>query len=274
MRQIGGAGVTGGWGTLAFFAPVALASLPIVLRRGRAMSRRAHILLPAGVMVGGAFALYATAILLTDVIRVILLFYLTPIWGTLLSRVVHGRAITWPRALALMLGLAGLVVILGAGEGSPLPLPRNSGDWMALASGMLWAGGTLILHHGADDEPIDIVVSFCWFGAVTSLLLLLLPVSGNESLPTTSQLTAALPWIALLAVVFTLPTMYAIFWAARFMDPGRIGLLLLSEVVVAVITAAIWSGEPFGVREALGAGLIVGAGVVDVLGQRRRTGPG
>jgi len=45
-------------------------------------------------------------------------------------------------------------------------------------------------------------------------------------------------------------------------------LLLLSEVVVAVASAAALTGEPFGLREALGTTLIIAAGAVEALGRR------
>ena len=45
--------------------------------------------------------------------RVLLLFSLTPVWGTLLGRVLLGERVTANRGMALALGLAGLDVILG-----------------------------------------------------------------------------------------------------------------------------------------------------------------
>ena len=41
------------------------------------------------------------------------------------------------------------------------------------------------------------------------------------------------------------------------------------EVVVGVVSASLYAGEPFGVRQLLGAALIIAAGVIEVL----RKGP-
>jgi drug/metabolite transporter (DMT)-like permease len=49
--------------------------------------------------------------------------------------------LTGARAVALALGLAGLITILGGG--TSFPLPQNTGDILALLAGMVWAMGTL-----------------------------------------------------------------------------------------------------------------------------------
>jgi drug/metabolite transporter (DMT)-like permease len=59
-----------------------------------------------------------------------------------------------------------------------------------------------------------------------------------------------------------------ILWGSQRVDPGRVGLLLMTECVVGTASAALFSGEPFGWREALGSVLILGAGTVEVV---RRT---
>ncbi len=53
-------------------------------------------------------------------------------------------------------------------------------------------------------------------------------------------------------------------WAPLKIGTGVFGILMLSEVVVGVITAALLTDEPFGWREATGATLIVVAGIVEV----------
>ena len=53
------------------------------------------------------------------------------------------------------------------------------------------------------------------------------------------------------------------------LPPARIGVLLMSEVVVGAISAALLSGEAFGAREALGTLLIVAAALFEVLGKKQ-----
>ena len=121
-----------------------------------------------------AFILYATSFLYTEVIRTILLFYLTPIWGFLLARVVLGEIITPIRWLSMALGLAGLLVICGIDAG--LPLPQNSGDWMALSAGVLWAGGSLLLLTDRHNQAIDYGLAFFFWSTAGALACGVIPI--------------------------------------------------------------------------------------------------
>ena len=56
---------------------------------------------------------------------------------------------------------------------------------------------------------------------------------------------------------------------ATVLSPGRVGMLLMVEVIVGEASAAILTDEQFGVRELAGTVLIISAGVVEVLRQQK-----
>jgi drug/metabolite transporter (DMT)-like permease len=66
-----------------------------------------------------------------------------------------------------------------------------------------------------------------------------------------------------------LPITYLTIWPATVLSPGRVGMLLMVEVIVGVVSAAILTDEQFGVRELAGTVLIISAGVVEVLRQQK-----
>ena len=68
--------------------------------------------------------------------------------------------------------------------------------------------------------------------------------------------------------MFFVPPNFLVLWAAQRIDSGRVGILLMTEVLVGAATAALFSGEPFGLMELTGTALIVCAGLVEVLGRR------
>jgi len=53
-------------------------------------------------------------------------------------------------------------------------------------------------------------------------------------------------------------------WAAPRLDPARVGILLMSEVLIGTISAAIIAGEHLEVFEIIGGGLVLCAGVLEV----------
>ncbi len=263
FRALGEAGFVGGWASLAFYLSSTLLLLPAALIRWRRLCSAGWSLVFTGAIAGAAFSLYATALLLTEVVRVLLLFYLTPVWGTLLGRLLLGERITPNRGVALALGLAGLVVILGFESG--FPLPRNSGDWMALIAGVAWAYGSLRIYSRPQVKVYETLFAFFAGGTLVTAVVTLLPIAGNEMIPTWGVLVSSWPWLALLIALFGVPPVVMALWGASCLSPGRVGILLMGEVVVGVTSAAAWSGEPFGLREAVGTMLIVGAAVIETV---------
>ena len=79
------------------------------------------------------------------------------------------------------------------------------------------------------------------------------------------QLVVRIDPIALLSALYTLPMIFLTIWPATKLTPARVGLLLMSEVVVGLISAAAFTGEHFGLREFFGATLIVSAAFLEVV---------
>ena len=63
-----------------------------------------------------------------------------------------------------------------------------------------------------------------------------------------------------------LPGTYASLWGPKFLSPGVVGLLFMTEIVVGSISVALLSGEPFGIREVIGIILIAGASLMEPIG--------
>ena len=99
-------------------------------------------------------------------------------------------------------------------------------------------------------------------------LLLMLVLAPADPVPTSIG-PAMLGLAALAALAWLLPCTWLLLWGARHLEPGRVALLLLLEVAVAASSAALLAGEPFGIREAMGCLLILGAGAVEALAELR-----
>jgi len=84
--------------------------------------------------------------------------------------------------------------------------------------------------------------------------------------PALTTVIGALPAI-LLSCVWLVPVAFLILWGAGRLDPGRISILLLFEVLASAISAALFANEPFGWHEAVGCVLILGAGLLEGINQ-------
>ena len=266
VRHLEARGVGVVWTTLGLFV-VGLALLaPILIRHPPARAVFTPRMLATGLLTGGAFVLYSVSLVLTEVVTAILLFYLSPVWATVLGRVLLAERLTGSRLTALALGLGGLWVVLGGESG--VPLPRNPGDWCALIAGVMWAFGTLRVHQDSTISPIAHTASLFVGGAVVIAIISLLPAMAGPVPVVTAQAAA----IILILAVLSLVSAWGILWGARLISPGRAGLLLMMEVITGLASAAVLAGEPFGMTQAIGSMLIVAAALVEVLpaaGRRR-----
>ena len=115
--------------------------------------------------------------------------------------------------------------------------------------------------RGALEQGVSF---FGWAGLAAIPILFLLPEAAAGPAPSLDALASAAPLTVVLAALVYLPSISLILWGATHLDPGRVGLLLMSEVVVGVASAAALTDEPFGLREILGTGLILSAALVEV----------
>jgi drug/metabolite transporter (DMT)-like permease len=268
IRAFRDMGLPAAWAALMQFALPLVVLTPVALwRAGRGKSSGIGQF-DTGLLLGGSFALYSDGLLLTQVAHVLILFYVTPLWSTLLEIAVMRLRLDRSRIFALGLGFGGLVVIL-AGK-TFLPIPRNLGDAMALLAGIIWAIGTMRVRQGGPNTAIfQHLFSFFLYGGVVALLITLLPIEEIGPAPDLATLSSSLPWLLLTAVGFLIPVMAGLLWGSQKIDPGRLGILLQMEVVVGITSAAALSQEAFGTSEILGATLVVAAGLVDVVGGQK-----
>ncbi len=263
LRQLEEAGVGSVWAMAApMFLPLVL-MLPYALPRWRRLVTGGWPVVAAGILIAAAVALYAEGLLRGHVARVLLLFYLAPVWSAIVGRIFLHVPITLRRTLTIVLGLSGMVVIFGAESG--IPVPHSAAEWMGLVSGMVWAGGLVFLYRCEAVPVLDkTFVQFLFLGAIY-LGLSLIPGGGGWALPAPDVLTPAGPWVLTVALLWVFPLVWLTMFAAGSIDPAKVSILLTLEVVIGLTTAALLTDEPFGIREGIGAVLIVTAGLVEFM---------
>ena len=266
VRYLEDRGVGVVWMTLGLFLVALAMFVPVLVRHPPARAVFTPRMLVTGLLTGGSFVLYSVSIVLTEVVTAILLFYLSPVWATVLGRLLLGERFTISRLAALVLGLGGLWVVLGGESG--LPLPRNLGDWCALTAGVTWAFGTLRVHQDAAVSPIAHTAALFVGGTAVIAVLALLPALEAPVPAVTAPAAAIVLAVAVLSVL----SAGGILWGARLISPGRAGLLLMMEVITGLASAALLAGEPFGMVQVVGSTLIMAAALAEVLpaaGRRR-----
>ena len=262
LRGMDRAGVTDAWATVLFYGIPLLLFSPWILRNWQRIASGGLQLHFIGIATGVSLAFYSNALLYTEVIRGLVLYYTTPVWSLLLARIVLDETITAPRMLAIAFGVTGMLVMFGIDAG--FPWPRNIGDWMALIGAMGWAVAAVLLRKDDGSRSLEICSVYFFYGVIAAIIMALSPMAGEIEMPDLSSVVDVLPWALPIAVI-VIPGAYAAFWGAPHLNPGVVGLLFMTELSVGGITAAIWANEPLGARELIGIGLITLAGLSEFL---------
>jgi len=256
-------GLTGGWGTISQMIIGVILLLPIAIWR-KVKGKTTGLEIPlTGFLIGGGFICYALSFLLTDVVRALILFYMTPIWTTIFEILFLKKKPGLERVLTLSLALGGLWIVFS--KQTIIPLPENSGDWLALAGGALFSAGLVRLELIKTDGVFPIIFSFFFFGSIFNIVAGFLLKEYLGPVPPIEAFVSMAVFLIIISVFYFIPTGIVIFWSPSKLGAGLCSILFLSEIVVGVITSSILTNEPFGWREITGSSLIVIGGVLAVV---------
>ncbi|MDH3595667.1 MAG: DMT family transporter [Rhodospirillales bacterium] len=268
LRWLAAGALPGDWSSLAIYGAATLVLLPVAWLRRRHLRAGGKPLLLIGLSFGAVLTFWNHGVLVGEVVRVVLLFYLAPVWATGFAWLLLAERPGARRLVSILMGLGGAAVVLGFEGG--FPLPRSEGDWFGLVSGLLFAVTLTLTRRAPQVGGLETSFVSLAGGAVIALgFVLFLP--GQVLLP--AGLAEALPPAALVAALWLLPQTWLVFWGAARLDPGRVSIILLIEVVTAAASAAVLTGEPFGLRETAGCALILGAGLLEGFAALRRPAP-
>lgn len=259
LRIVSEAGVGPAMAVAVFNFPALVVVGALFAWRARSVSGRLRVTAAAGLLAGAGLGSYALGLMLTGVVKATMLFYLTPVWGTLLAMVVLAERPGSGRWAALAMSLLGLGLILGVAD-VDIGMTFGIGEACGLASGLFWAISAVLMRREG-DAPLLGMVFFQYVGVILFALLGAIFLTG-EAIGLIGGLSPLVIGGSFLGVI----SVFAIFWGVGQISPGRSGLLMMTEVVVAVISAAIFlPEETLTSLQWAGAGLILIAAVVEVL---------
>jgi len=210
-------------------------------------------------------AAFNWGVVIGDVVRVVLLFYLMPLWTVLLARWLLREPLTRAAAARVAMALAGAAIVLWP-EGRPLgwdalPLPRALPDWLGLIGGFSFALNNVMLRReAARPEASRALAMFLGGVLVAGTLAASLATTGRVPWPP----ALPPPWIAAaaaLAALFLLSN-FALQYGASRLPANVTSVVMLSEVVFASVSAVLIGRERLTLPLLIGGGLIVAAAVL------------
>ncbi|KPK09814.1 MAG: hypothetical protein AMJ68_11080 [Acidithiobacillales bacterium SG8_45] len=253
MRLLETAGLSGPWLTLLLYLVSSLAGVPLAWRHRGWLAKRPGLLLAIALSVGWTNLSFILAILDGNVMRVLLLFYLSPVWAVVLSWLFLKEHISHYTVAILAVAIIGALMMLWHPDDS-WPWPRDSADWLALSSGLAFAVSNIFIRHG-EDVPVPVKSLVSWLGV--TLLAGLMIFFTNTAVPAlTPNLFLDVVALAVLGmVVMTMLVQYGV----SNMPVHRSAIILLFELVAGAISQQLLTDEILTAAEWVGGLLVVAA---------------
>lgn len=250
LRLLDQAGLHGLWATLVVFSVPLTVGVWAALPRAGDVLRRPWALLGMALSNGWCNVAFIVAILDGNVVRVTLLFFLSPIWATLIARVFIKEPVSAQGVRILAVAMIGAAVMLWD-ESLGYPWPQSAADWLAISAGVSFALSNVFVRSTGDVAlPVKTVVAWLGVSGVTALWIAL----SHTALPVVSTNT----WIGAVALglVAILSMTYAVQYGMTQLPVHRAAVILLFELVASAVSSQILTHEVVLPREWIGGALI------------------
>ncbi|MBA3624722.1 MAG: DMT family transporter [Methylibium sp.] len=250
------------WATALVYA---LAVMVIGARWPQAFGQvwRAPVLWVLVLAAGSTNAAFNWAVSIGDVVRVVLLFYLMPLWTVLLARLLLKERLNRWAALRILLALAGAAIVLKPPDAG-WPWPSGLADFLGIAGGFFFALNNVMLRREAHrPQEARALAMFLGGVLVAGLLAAVLSAAGAVPLPPAPR--TAWVKVALALTGGFLIANLALQYGATRLRANVTAVVMLTEVVFAA-ASAVWLGnEVVTPHMLLGGALIVAAALLSAL---------
>ena len=259
LKTINAMGIDGIFLSAGAYGVLALTLTPILLKQAAIWHDHKRAMLLIALLGGGANLAFTYALIYGEVIRVMVLFYLLPVWGVLGGKLFLKEEVDRWRWLGVGLAIAGAFFILGGFNA--LSGPPSWIDLIALLSGLLFALNNLVFR-AAQAVPVLSKITVLFYGSL--LLAVFLLSLGVEALPEQVSGDAWLA-LALYALIWLFAANLGSQWGVTHMEAGRSSIIMIMELITAVTSAAIIAGETMSPIEMTGGALILTAAFIEAL---------
>lgn len=210
---------------------------------------------------GTTNATFNWAVTFGDVVRVILLFYLMPLWAVLLARLLLGERLTPLAGWRVALALAGAAIVLWPADGSGLPVPRNLPEWLGVLGGFTFALNNVMLRRESARSPAARALAMFTGGTVVAgLLATTLALQGQAAWMPAPAWGWCLGAFGL-ALWFLLGNLALQYGAAR-LPANATAVVMISEVLFASASAVALGAGRLDTALWVGGGCIVAAALL------------
>jgi drug/metabolite transporter (DMT)-like permease len=263
-RLLAQAGIDGIWSTLLTYGLALVVGAAIFPRHAIGLRRMPALAVVMGLAIGWSNLAYVLGVLEGEVMRVLLLFYLAPLWTVPLARALLGERLDRGGFLVMALAFCGAMAMLWHPE-LGFPWPSSRAEWLGLAAGFLFALGNVLVRRldTMTDAGKSIVI---WAGVSFAALVHLgwSDVGAARAWSLALGNAGIVVGVGLALVAMSLALQYGL----SRLPANRAIVILLFELVVAAVAAHYLAGESLRAQDWIGGALIVAATFASALNEK------
>ncbi len=251
MRLLEAGGLSGLWLSLILYASAFIASLPVTWLALAEIRQRPTLLLLLMLAAGWTNIAFIEAVLTGNILRVLLLFYLSPLWAVLLGRLVLREILSRQALFSLLLAMSGALVMLWNPQVG-VPWPHDLADWLALSSGLAFAVSNVLVRK-MEDITVPAKAASVWAGVVL-MALVIIPFLKLEAPHISAGVFTGAVALGLFGILLmTVLVQYGV----SHLPVHRSAVLALIELVAGALSQQLLTDEVVTAREWTGGVLIL-----------------
>lgn len=259
LRRLQDMGLHPLWATLLFFA-LGVVTIGLSHRDAWRVVLRTPGLWMLALATGLTNAAFNWGVATGEVVRVVLLFYLMPLWAVGLAWWLLGERITAWAAVRVLLALGGALLVLSPADGG---WPRFNGlaDWLGLIGGVGFAFINVMLRRAAHHSSAERALAM-FSGGVCLPALAGLVLSAQGLVPGWPAFDWGWALLAAAMGVAFFAANLAMQYGASQIPVHITSVVMLTEIVFAAGSAVWFGGETLKPAVLMGGGLILVAALL------------
>ncbi len=239
------------WATLIIYVSAFMPLWPYFWKQIHGLRSHALPFALLGLFAGWTNLSFILAMLEGHVVRVLLLFYLSPIWTLIFGFVFLHERLSIMARVSLLISFIGALVILWPAE-SKMLFQFSKVDLLAVSSGIAFAAHNVVVRK-IGDVSIILKMGSAWIGVLVLTIIGLF--LSHASVPEFSGASLALA--LLVGSVGMVLMTYTALYGVTHLPVHRSAAIMLFEVFAGAVSAALLTEEILSLREWTGGLLIM-----------------
>ncbi len=237
LRELERGGLQGVWLTLILYAAALVFSLPRTARHIPEFLRNPRDLSILLLAAGWTNVAFVLAILDGNILRVLLLFYLSPLWAVSMGWLMLKERMSRAAFISLLLAMIGALIMLWNRDVG-FPWPHSRADWLALSAGFAFALSNVLVRK-AHEVSVACKSTVVWVGVVVVALVMIVVFD----LPLPQAPMTIFAGALLLGVVGILAMTVLVQFGVSHMPVHRSAVIALIEVVAGALSQQLLTNE-------------------------------